>query len=722
MTDHSGNPDESASNELSGVVHGSAVQARSISGGVHFSVTQAASARLPPPAQLPLVPARFTDREREVAVLDRAAAEFDPARRLAVMVISGAGGTGKTALAAYWLDRIGDGREVGVLYADLHGHRPDAATRPGEVLTGFLSALGTPPEHISLSLDEQAKLYRSLTSGRRILVLLDNAASAAQVRSLLPGPGPRGGQPGLPSLVVVTTRWRITGLAMDGAHFVELGSLDDSAGTALFGRIVGIDRIAAESAAARSVVRLCGGLPLAVCVAGAQLAAHAHWPIGRFAAELASEQHRLSVLSIADDISVRAAFDASYQALPDSTAALYRLLSLIPGPDFGPELAAATAGIDLGEAIRRLGALAEASLVEETAGQRFRFHDLVKLHARQQAQAEELTNAIAGAVGWYLAQAVAADIVIIPGRWRLNPMYERARASAPAYRSPPEALAWMESELPGLLAAVRTAHDEGLHEQVWQLCEAMWGLFSYRKYFRHWIDTHLLGLASAQACRDTRAEGRIRVQLGLAYLNLGQPDQARAQFAEALTLARGEQHSLGEATALENLGLADLTQGRTDEAIGVFTEARDIFEQIGVARGVLGLTRHIGEAYRDAGRHEEAIQYLLKARRLAAALPDAYNEARCLTSLGHVYLNAGQPGEAKRALSEALVIMIGLGAQYEQARIRASLATALLQLGRSGLARDHLSSALAIYSSIDAPEAGELRRRLGELDPGGEPV
>lgn len=590
------------------------------------------------------------------------------------------------------MHRISDRYEGGLLYADLHGHVHDA-TRPSEVLTGFLAALGRPPERIPVDLGEQAKQYRSLTSGRRMLVLLDNAASAAQVRSLLPGPGPREAleQRELPSLVVVTTRWRIAGLAMDGARFIELGPLDDKSGVELLSRIVGAERAAAEADAVRTVVRLCAGLPLAVCVAGAKLASHTRWPIGRIAAELAGERDRLTVLSINDDVSVRAAFDVSYQALPATAARLYRLLSLIPGPHFCAELAAAVAGISHQETTGLLDGLTEASLLEETSERRFLFHDLVKLHAREQAQTEptqDRTAAVARAVGWYLLQAVAADLVIIPGRWHLNSMYEQARASPPGYDGPPQALRWMESELPGLLAAVRTAHDQGLHEQAWQLCEAMWGLFAYRKYFGHWIGTHVLGLASARACGDVRAQARMQVQLGHAYLNLGRQEQAREEFTRSLALAREGGHQIGVATALENVGLADLSLGRPDEAIGAFTEAREIFLQIGVPRGVLGLTRHIGEAHRDAGRHGQAVHHLLEARRMSAALPDHYNEARCLTSLGDAYLRAAQPEAAVRSLDEVLGIMVSLGGRYEQARIRALLAEALLRLGQAGLARD----------------------------------
>jgi tetratricopeptide (TPR) repeat protein len=714
MTDVS--PDESASNELSGVVHGSAVQAGSIHGGVHFTVAQPGPARTATPAQLPVAPAHFTGRSAELAELRLSAEQHDPVRRLAVVVVSGPGGAGKTALAAHWLHRISGQYEGGALYADLHGHARDAATPPGDVLTGFISALGTPPDRIPVDLENQAKLYRSLTSGRRMLVLLDNAATAAQVRALLPGPGPAPTQqePGLPSLVAVTTRWRITGLAMDGARFIELGVLDDLSGAELLNRMVGTDRASAEPEAVQAVVRLCGGLPLAVCAVGARLAAHPRWPVGRVAVELASERDRLAALTVNGDLSVRAAFDVSYESLPTSTARLYRLLSLAPGPDFGPDLAAATAGLTPAQAHRLLDELTAANVLEETGDMRFRFHDLVKLHARNQVLADERASAVGNAVGWYLARAVAADLVIIPGRWHLNPMYERARVEPPAFAGPPEALEWMESELPGLLAAVRAAHDEGLHEPAWQLCEALWGLLTYRKYFRYWIESHLLGIDSAQACADLPAQARLRVQLGLAYLNLGRPDQAQPEFMGALTLARQGGHRVGEASALEHAGLTELSLGRPEQALTTLIQARDLYAGIGETRGVMGMTRNIGEAHRDAGRYQEAVRQLLDARQLAVALPDPYNEARCLTSLGQAHLRAREPGAAADALGEALQIMVRLGAHYEQARIRVMLADALLHLDQPGPAREHLTAALAIYSGIGAPEAEDIQRRLND--------
>ena len=715
-------------NELSGVVHGTAVQAGSIRGDVNISVTQPVR-WIPAPAQLPPAPANFTDREDELAMLNSIVLGHDPARRLSVVVIMGTGGAGKTSLGSYWTHGVSAHYEGGVLYADLRGQEPGKAARPADVVAGFLRALGFPPTRIPPGLDELAALYRSATSGRRMLVFLDNAASAAQVRALLPGPGPRAEDCGAdasnqrngPSLVVVTTRWRLLGLAAEGARFIDVGPMDEASAGVLFGRVAGAERVAAEPEAARSVVRLCGGLPLAVCVAGAQAASRARRPMARLAADLAERHRRLAVLS-AEDLSVRSAFDASYRAIPAEVAYAYRLLSLVPGPDFGVEVAAACIGTDTDYVGYLLDALTSASLLQEIGDQRFRFHDLVKLHAVEQARArpgEEARSATVRAISWYLERAIAADLVVISGRWRLNPMYEEMRRRPPAYPGPGEALAWLESELDSLCAAVEAAYETGLFTQCWQLCEALWGLFANRNYFRPWIRVHETGIAAAQADGDRRAEARMRTQLGLAFLHLRRITDAREQYAAALALDRSEQHKIGEATALEQLGLVDLTEGHTDEAIRTFTHARDIFLQLSRPRGAAMMTCHIGEAHWHARRYPEAIRDLTEARRMFAAMPDRYNEARAVTELGQVHLLAGDPSQARRLLTEALDAMTALDSPYEQARIRVVLAAVAQRVGDTVGSRNLLEQALAVYDELGAPEAESVRLELSAAaDPG----
>jgi tetratricopeptide (TPR) repeat protein len=709
----SGVAESARGNELSGTVHGPAVQARSIHGDLHFHGS--GPALMPVPGQLLPAPPNFTNRSAELAALTTLLASTEPSRPATLVVIMGVGGAGKTSLALRWLHEVRGRFPAGQLYADLGGQLPVSASRPSEVLGRFLRAVGLPPDRVPPGLDEAAALWRSVTAGRQLIVLLDNAASAAQVRALLPGTGQ--------SLVVTTTRHRLGGLAIDGAHFTELGPLDEPDALELLDRITG-GRGSAEPEAARTVVRMCGHLPLAVCVSAARLAPNPRWQVRRLAAELASERHRLAALSLTEDLSVRAVFDISYRALPPAAARAYRLLSLLPGPDFTDSLAAVATGAGLREMTRLLEALTGASLLAETAENRFRFHDLVRLHAREQAAAvsgPECRTVISRAVGWYLTSAVAADLVVIPGRWQLGSLYEQARQLPPAFPAPAEALAWLEAELPGLQAAVTTAHDEGMHEQAWQLCEALWGLFLYRRHYPQWIAACETGLASAQACGDPRAEARMRDQLGFACLCLRRYADAQEQFTRAIDLARDAGHRLGEAAPLEHLGLTLLGLDRPDDALRLFTIARATHEELGRPRGIALMTRHIGEANTDAGRYPEAISSLLDARRLFAALPDPYNEARTSTSLAQVYLRGQRPADAAGLLEEALAVMTSAGARDKQAGIHVLLADAADARGDSSAARDHLARALVIYEDLSAAEADQVRQRHASHQPPAEP-
>jgi len=655
-------------------------------------------------------------------------------------VLTGAGGLGKTSLASHWLHSISDHYEGGALFADLRGHLLADAALPGDIAAGFLRALGMAPDRIPLDVAEQAAMYRSMTTGRRMIILLDNVASAAQVRPLLPGPGPSpaagpataGPGQSRPSLVVVTTRWRITGLAMDGARFVELAPLEEAEALGLFDRMIGPDRAAAEPAQRRSVVRLCGGIPLAICVTGARLAARPGWPVSRIAGSLASERSRLTALSLTDGLSVRAAFDVSYRSLSPAAARAYRLTALIPGPSFDVDLAAAVLADDTadlaGTTRAALDELADASLLTEEAAAgaaRYHYHDLTRLHARDTgapAPPAERHAVVANAIRWYLERAVAADLAVNPGRWHLNPMYENAAMSSPSHASAAAALDWLESNLAALAATVQAAHDMSMHEQAWQLCEALWGVFVHRKHFGPWIASHLAGLASARTLGDSLAESRMRVQLGLAFRALRRNGEAREQFLTALALAREVEHPLSEATALEQIGLADLAEGRAGDAISRFAAVRDIHLRLGRRRGVALADRHVGEALRDLGSYDQALLELAEARLQFAALPDQYQEARTLTIAAETSLLAGRPADAVQPLGQALSIVTGLGSRYEQARVTRFLGTAAVQAGDLTAARDYLSRALSGFEDVGAPEADEVRRELAAIaadaDPG----
>src|SRR5512139_1429808 len=583
-------PQVSWGNQVNGVIGGSSVQARTIEGGVHITMDRGTS--LPAPAQLP-APGLFADRQDELAALLRLsepAAQSTDAEsgRPTLVVITGPGGVGKTTLALHWLHKIKIGYE-GQLFVDLRGFSAGDPLPPGEPLERFLRALGADIGTIPADIDEQAGLFRSMTAGRRLIIMLDNAVSAAQVRTLLPGAGP--------ALVVVTTRRRLSGLLADGARFFDLEPFDVSGALELLGRLIGEERLRAEHDQAGSLVRLCGLLPLAVCASGAQLAARRRWTISRVVADLDDEARRLSTLYAAEgERSVQAVFNASYRALGPVHARAYRLLGTHPGGEFGLEAAAALLGGSLDRTAGLLDDLVDASLLAEGTtpedpgaegvGDRYRFHDLVRLHAtglaREHEPEEERRAALERLADWYLSAAVAADLLLMPGRWHLGGYYaaerraEAAAAGGTLFGDRSSALDWLELERLNLVAVARQAHRSGLHALAWQICEAMWPLLLQRKHYRTWLEVHELGRDAAAACSDPRAKARMLEGLGLAHLNLQDFAAARDCYREALALERRVAHRLGEASALEGLGLAALADADPEQAIELFSEARDV--------------------------------------------------------------------------------------------------------------------------------------------------
>ncbi|MEU4820757.1 tetratricopeptide repeat protein [Actinomadura sp. NPDC023710] len=691
-------------NELTGTIAGSSVQAGSIAGGVHITMPRSAS--LPAPAQLP-APGLFAGRHDEMAELRTRAG------RQGLVVITGPGGVGKTTLALNWVHELKSEYE-GQLFVDLRGFSGAEPLPPDEPLERFLRALGALPEDIPPSIDEQAALFRSLTTGRRLIVFLDNAVSAAQVRPLLPGAGG--------SLVVVTSRRRLSGLVVDGARFVDVDPLGVPGALELLEHLIGADRIGAEREHARSLVALCGTLPLAVCASGARLAARRRWPLARAVAELDDEARRLSALRTGEgDISVDAVFNTSYKALDDAQARAYRLLGIHPGPDFDVATAAALIGADEDHAAELLDGLVDANLLLEGGDERYQFHDLVRLHARDKARepaaVPDRKTVLARLADSYLTTAVTADLLLMPARWHLGDRYTTGQRNN-TLRDRPAALAWLEQERDNLAAVAREAHEVGLHSVTWQLSEAMWPLFLHRKHYRAWIRTYELGLAAAQSCDDSRAQARMLEGLGVAWLNLQDLEAARDRYEAALALERRSGHRLGEAAALEGLGIVALATGDLMRAVDLFTEARDVHAALGRPRGIALMDRHIGEALSAEGRHSEADAVLTSALETFTRLDEPYHQARTLTCLGQARLVAGRPDEATDAFHASLGVARESGARHVEAGALQELARVAAHQNAPADERRYLEQALAIYTELGSPQATPVRARLGEIPPG----
>ncbi|GAB2857039.1 hypothetical protein GCM10022221_65780 [Actinocorallia aurea] len=693
-------------NDLKGAVTGSVVQVGHIAGDLHVG----APSRLPVPAQLRARPAHFTNRRAELSALRRVSDGVGTDGRPRIVVLTGSGGVGKTSLGLSWLHQVREQFPDGQLYTDLRGFSDVDPSPPSEPLEGFLRALGLNPEQIPHEVDEQAALYRSVTAGRRLIIMLENAVSAAQVRPLLPGHGD--------ALVVVTTRLRLSGLALDGASFFSIDPLDEDDAVRLLDGILGAQRTEAEPQASRALARLCGRLPLALCTSAARLKVRASWPISRMVEELSDERRRLAVLSSDEDFSVHAVFDVSYRELEPEAARVFRLLSLHPGADFDTESAAVVAGVGVVEAARLLDGLVGANLIVEDESGRYRFHDLLRLYARDVAElssaADDGDAAFGRLLHHHLATAVAADRILIPDRWHLGPLYELPPHRRFSDRA--EATQWLEDNLVSLLAFQRAAHDRALHASVWEMSEALWGLFVHHKHYRSWLACYRIGLDSARSCAEPTVEARMLSGLGSAHLNLEEFAAAADLYAEAVRLSREAAHPLAEAAALEGLGVAYLGLSLPERAIEAFAEGSALHRRLGRPRGIALMTRRLGEALRDLGRDVESAEYLETAQEYFAQAADPYNEAKVLTTVAEVYLRLARIPESQQALGRALVIAEHSGAKHVLANVHVGLAALAERLGNGEAARGHLTSALNIYADLDAPQRHQIAERLASLD------
>ncbi|MFJ5079887.1 AfsR/SARP family transcriptional regulator [Streptomyces sp. NPDC088553] len=709
-------------------------------------VEEAAPAAAPVarPAQLPATVPDFTGRAPFVRELGARLATAE-GHVMAVSALAGIGGVGKTTLAVHVAHEARPHFPDGQLYVDLQGAGSRAAA-PETVLGSFLRALGTPDSAIPDSLDDRAALYRSTLDGRRVLVLLDNARDAAQIRPLLPGTA------GCAALV--TSRIRMVDLA--GAHLVDLDVMSPEEALQLFTRIVGAERVQSEREAALDVVAACGFLPLAIRIAASRLAARRTWTVSVLAAKLADERRRLDELQ-AGDLAVKATFELGYGQLEPAQARAFRLLGLADGPDISLAAAAAVLDLPLWDTEDLLEALVDTSLLESAAPGRYRYHDLVRLYARACADRDEQPPsgkeaALSRLLDFYLSTAARVYAIERPGD-RLVDHLEPTTHEGLTFTDRHTAQDWLYAEANSLLATVRqsAASPQALRRGV-DLLWASLDLAESGANSREYEAVATVLREAASASRDVRAEARAANTLAYVHHYQGRFDQADREADEVVRMARsvgdplpicwasnargaialyqaryddGDQHltlaiaefraaadRAGEAAALCNLSRIHLATGRREDAVRMAQQGTDMYDEMGHALKGANGRYALGLALTESGQLPAAGERLREALAVFVDSRQRLWEGMTLFRIAEVDIAAGRYGAAAAGAEKALTVLRGIGGDWRRGNVLTVLGRALHGIGQSGRAQVCWREALDVYEELSAPEASEVRALL----------
>ncbi|TDV52496.1 AfsR/SARP family transcriptional regulator [Actinophytocola oryzae] len=641
----------------------------------------------PVPAELPADVAGFTGRATELSALDRLLAE--PGAGMPICAVSGTAGVGKTALVLHWAQRVRDRFPDGQLYLDLRGYDPDQPMPVTEALARLLEALGVPGHGVPLTEDGRIARYRTEIADRRMLVVLDNAASVEQVRGLLPG---------TPScFVVVTSRDSMAGLvALHGSHRLGLAPLSPDDAKTLLHELVG-ERAALDPAAAGDLVEQCARLPLALRVAAELAVTRAVTPLAHLAGELRDRQRRLRLLNAGGDprAAVRTVLSWSYRHLPESAARLFRVLGRHPGADLDVHAAAALAGLAPEDTHELLDRLTRAHLVVLDSHGRYGMHDLLRAYAVELSAAMDSdVDRAAGMVrllDHYLATTAAAMDLLYPKEGR-----HRTGTTPPVAVVPPDPRSWLDAERRNLVAACAHAATRGLAGHAVSLANT---LYRYLEGGHHAdaLAVHTSGLRAAKESGDRAGEAHALTNLGAVYRLLGQYDPATDRLTQALELHRATGDRHGEARTLSNLGIVEDRLGQYEPASRHLSEALDRYRELANPYGIAAVLTNLGGLCLRPDNYAKAARYLTEAAQLFRELGDRTGEASALSNLGDADMNLGRYRQAEKHLDAALILFQDMKHRYGQAIALSNLGTVQTRLGRHDLAVEQLNAALLLF-------------------------
>jgi DNA-binding SARP family transcriptional activator/tetratricopeptide (TPR) repeat protein len=665
------------------------------------------------PAQLPADLVDFAGRAEHLLELDALLSR--PTTAVVISAIAGTAGVGKTALAVHWAHSVVDRFPDGQLYVNLRGFDPRGPLAPGDALRGLLDALEVPLQRIPVDFDAQVGLYRTRMAGKRMLVVLDNAADAEQVRPLLPGSAD--------CLTVVTSRRQLPGLvATDGAYPLTLDLLSLAEARELLARRLGPSRVAADPDAVAGIIDSCARLPLALAVVAARAVTRPSTSLADLAAELRQTRGGLDSFTGDDRATdVRAVFSWSYQRLSQPAARLLRLLGACAGPEISTAAVASLAGATPAEVGPLLAELTDASLLSEPVPDRYTFHDLLRAYAAEQARAtdneDDRQTALHRLLDHYLHTAHAADLLLAApreDRFALPPAMPEVHPEAPADYD--QAMAWLTTEHQVLIAAVRQAADAGFDRHTWQLA---WAFVIFLDLRGHWSDlgvTQNIAFEAATRLDDARAQARILRAQARAASRLGRDQEAEAYLRRALDIYRGLHDDTGQAATYGGLAFIIERQGRYREALDHGRQMLNFHRADGSRRGQATALNSIGWCYSLLGDHGQALAHCEQALALLQEMGDRYGQAAAWDSIGYAHHHLGDHSQAAVCFRHALDIQRELGDRQGEGHTLTHLGDTHRAAGDIDAARTAWQRALTILDDLADPDAEQVRTKLRDLE------
>ncbi len=674
-------------------------------------------ARAVTPRQLPAPVDGFVGRATALKALDRLLpGSTDEVPNAVVCVVTGTAGVGKTTLAVHWAHRVADRFPDGQLYVNLRGYHPSGRVMtPAAAVRGFLNALDVPPNHIPSDLDAQTALYRSLLAGKRMLVLIDNARAAEQVRHLLPS------SPGC--VTVITSRDQFTGLvAGEAAHPLALDLLTPDEAQDLLAVRLGVDRVEADPESAGDVIAWCARLPLALAVVAAHAARRDHSPLRALAADLRASRSHLDTLTTGDSgTDPRSVFSWSYHTLSPPAARLFRVLGLHPGPDISTSAAASLAALPTPDARAALAELCRAHLLTETLAGRFAFHDLLRAYAAELAASHDPASQRRAAVhrllDYHLHTAHAAAMLINPQRRSLTLAPTQAGVVVGELEDYDQAMVWFADERETLLASVSVADDHGFDIHAWQLPSTLAAFCFRQAYWHDWRTTQQTAVEAARRLGDTAAEALTHRGLGSAYQFLGQLEDAHRHLICARELYDQLDEPIGKADIHWHLSSLCERQGRQAEALAHSEHSLAFAREAGDKYAEAKALNSLGWDHLQLGNQEQGLTFCQQALTLYQQLGNRLGEANTWDSVALAHHQAGNHAEAVTCYQNALGLFRELDVRHTEAGTLRRLSETHFAAADPAAGRAALQQALSILDQLDHPEAEEVRALIQAAAP-----